>query len=91
MHKVGSKGQVVIAKEIRDELGIEPGWLALQRVVDGHLEVHFLPPQHDRSLAGSLASYVRRSIAPGEEWDRAREQAWAEAAWEEERPWLERA
>ena len=34
MHKVGSKGQVVIAKEIRDELGIQPGWLALQRVVD---------------------------------------------------------
>ena len=41
---VGRKGQVVIAKEIRDRLGIEPGWVAVQRMVEGHVEIHFLPP-----------------------------------------------
>ena len=43
-HVVGFKGQVVIAKEIRDQLRIEPGWLALQRLVNDHVEVYFLPP-----------------------------------------------
>lgn len=38
-HVVGHKGQVVIAKEIRDSLGIGPGWVALQRVVDDHVEI----------------------------------------------------
>ena len=32
-YMVGIKGQVVIAKEIRDRLGIEPGWLTLQRLL----------------------------------------------------------
>lgn len=54
--KVGTKGQIVIAKEIRDELGIEPGWTAFQQVVDGHVEVYFLPPKHTRSLYGILAT-----------------------------------
>ena len=89
MHKVGAKGQVVIEKEIRDQLGIEPGWLALQRVVDGHLEIRFLPPEHDESLRGILAPYTNVSIAPGEEWDRAREQAWEAVALEKARSWSE--
>jgi AbrB family looped-hinge helix DNA binding protein len=89
MHRVGSKGQLVIAKEIRDQLGIEPGWEALQRVVDGHVELHFFPPADNRSLKGILAPYTDVTIGPGEEWNRARERAWREAAWEEERPWLE--
>jgi AbrB family looped-hinge helix DNA binding protein len=89
MHKVGPKGQVVIAKEIRDELGIKPGWLALQRVVDGHVEVYFLPPEHDESLKGILAPHSDVTVAPGEAWDRARAKAWAEAARDKERPWIE--
>ena len=56
---VGPKGQVVIAKEIRDRLGVEPGWLALQRVVGDHVEVHFLPPEHRKSLKGSLADQAQ--------------------------------
>ena len=80
---VGSKGQVVIAKEIRDRLGIGPGWVALQRVADDHVEIYFLPPEHSESLKGSLAPYVRRT-APPEEWDQAREGAWRDAAAERE-------
>ena len=77
---VGSKGQVVIAKEIRERLGIEPGWLALQRVVDDHVEVSFLPPEHTKSLKGSLATHIKTSAAPSQPLDEAREAAWAEAA-----------
>ena len=79
-HVVGQKGQVVIAKEIRDRLGVEPGWIALQRLVGDHVEVYFVPPAHRESLKGSLARYVKVRVAPGEEWDRARDKAWEEAA-----------
>jgi len=56
--RVGSKGQVVIAKEIRDALGIVPGSLAAQRRVGSTVELRFLPPEHHRSLRGILARYV---------------------------------
>lgn len=78
-HVVGPKGQVVIAKEIRDRLGIEPGWVTLQRVVDDHVEIAFLPPEHRESLRGSLAPHIRTSVS-SEEWERAREQGWRAAA-----------
>ena len=55
---VGPKGQVVIEKEIRDKLGVEPGWLAIQQLVEDHVEISFIPPEHNRSLAGILASYT---------------------------------
>ncbi len=77
--KVGRKGQVVIEKEIRERLGVEPGSLAIQKVVGDHVEIYFVPPVHRTSLLGVLAASTRRRV-PVEEWDRAREQAWAEAA-----------
>jgi bifunctional DNA-binding transcriptional regulator/antitoxin component of YhaV-PrlF toxin-antitoxin module len=79
-HVVGTKGQVVISKDIRQRLGIGPGWRTLQRLVDDHLEVYFVPPEHTRSLKGSLRLHLRGSVAAGAEWDRARETAWTEAA-----------
>ena len=78
-HVVGQKGQVVIAKEIRDLLGITPGWVALQRVVDDHVEIRFFPPDHRESLKGTLAPYVTRHIS-GEDFAEAKEQAWQRAA-----------
>ena len=73
---VGRKGQVVINKEIRDRLGVEAGWQAIQRLVDDHVEVYFLPPAHKRSLKGVLRGYLEVRIASGDQWDRARDAAW---------------
>jgi len=81
-HVVGSKGQVVISKEIRERLGVEPGWMALQRLVGDHIEVYFVPPEHRRSLKGSLATHLKVRILRGEEWDKARNAAWNKAAQE---------
>jgi len=58
-NKVGLKGQVVIEKAIRDRLGIEPGWRTVRFFVDGYVEIHFIPPDHNRSLAGCLAPYIK--------------------------------
>ena len=67
---VGPKGQIVIAKEIRDKRGVQPGWLAVQQLVDGHVEVYFLPPEQNRSLKGSLARYTTVRIPTEEALDR---------------------
>ena len=80
---VGRRGQIVIEKPIRDALGLQPGYVAVQQIVDDHVEVYFYPPEHEDSLHGVLASYVKRSISP-EAWAEAREQAWSEAARAEE-------
>ena len=88
MQTVGLRGHVVIEKEIRERLGVRPGWIALQRLVDDHVEVYFLPPPHRGSLKGSLAQYTSVTIGEGEEWDRAREAAWTEAALDQERDYL---
>lgn len=55
---MGPKGQIVVAKELRDQLGVGPGWLAIQQVKGDHLEVHFLPPSHRRSLKATLADRI---------------------------------
>lgn len=77
--KVGPKGQVVISKRIRDELGIEPGFVAIQRRVGDHVEIRFYPPEHDRSLRGVLEGSIRRRVPP-EGWAEAEEEAWLRAA-----------
>jgi len=78
-HRIGTKGQVVIAKEIRDELGIGPGWETIQRIVDGRVQLTFLPPASDESRLGSLARYTTVRLSDAELRE-AREQAAAEAA-----------
>lgn len=58
---------------MRERLGVKPGWAAVQAVVDDHLVVRFLPPEHDRSLAGSLSHYAR---GPVKDWAAVKRAAW---------------
>ncbi len=58
VENVGDNGEVVIDGKLREELGIGPGWFALQKVVDGYLEVEFLPPEHSESMVGIAAEHV---------------------------------
>ncbi|MEX2430621.1 MAG: AbrB/MazE/SpoVT family DNA-binding domain-containing protein [Dehalococcoidia bacterium] len=85
-HTVGPEGQVVIEKDIRDRLGVKPGWLALQMLVDGHVEIHFVPPEHSESLAGAFAKYAHN--AKGKSWDEIREAGWDQAVRERVEGWL---
>ena len=80
---VGSKGQIVITKKIREQLGIVPGCRVSQRLVDDHVEIYFMGPEHDRSLKGILRQYIDPSLE-GADWSEVRERAWAEAAKERE-------
>ena len=72
--RVNAKGQVVIEKAIRDKLGVKPGWRTLQLLVDNHVELRFIPPEHRRSLAGTLSKYVKNTLAT-EELREARDRA----------------
>ena len=83
---IGPKGQVVIRKDIRDRLGVGPGWKATQRVVDDHVELHFIPPTHNRSLAGILKPLLDsgRTAPTDEEIDAAIEAGFAQDCSEEE-------
>ncbi len=81
---VGQKGQVVISKKIRDKLGVEPGWWALQSIVDGHVEIYFVPPEHNRSLLGCLEDLIPPGAGEGLSWEEMREFAWSEAVKERE-------
>lgn len=49
-HRVGTKGQVVIPKELRDALGIEPGDEVSFWREDDHVVVR--PVEHGRTLRG---------------------------------------
>ena len=81
---VGTKGQVTIEKQIRDSLGVQPGWRALQRMEGDRVVLEFLPPKHHRSLAGILEHATTVRIPAGEAFEDAVEQAWADAVGEGE-------
>jgi bifunctional DNA-binding transcriptional regulator/antitoxin component of YhaV-PrlF toxin-antitoxin module len=76
---VGEKGQVVIEKQIREALGVRPGFLSVQTLVKDHVEIRFYPPEHDRSVRGALKKYATRVLST-DELREARDKAWEEAA-----------
>lgn len=57
--KVGMKGQVVIEQRIRQALGVQPGALAIQRLVGDHVEIQFVAAPHRESVFGILRPHVR--------------------------------
>ena len=73
MTTVGSKYQMVIDRDARQRLGVQPGWEAVQVVVGDRLEVRFLPPEHTRSLAGTLKRYAKR---PARSYAAEKQDAW---------------
>lgn len=75
---VGTRGQIVIERAIRDRLGIQPGWQALQVDVGDHIEVYFIPPEHEESLLGAARPFVRQWPAPETDWDEAVEEGSAD-------------
>ena len=52
--KISSKGQIVIPKEVRDELGITSGKKLLFRVVGKHAEITPLPDDPVKAMRGIL-------------------------------------
>jgi len=76
--KVRSKGQIVISKEIRDQMAIKPGWITIEQLADDHVGVYF-PPEHRKSLKGSLLPHIKVHIVNSKEWNEARNHAWGEA------------
>lgn len=52
--QVSERGQITIDRGAREQLGIQPGMIAYQRVLSGHLELIFLPAPHRESLFGAL-------------------------------------
>ena len=70
---VGTKGQVVIDKAIRDRLGVSPGWRAYQTLDEGYVKIYFRPPPHNRSLLGSLRKHITPDGA-----ERLTRMSWAE-------------
>jgi AbrB family looped-hinge helix DNA binding protein len=80
---VGTKGQVVIEKRIRDRLGVKPGATAVQALVGDRVEIRFVPPPHSRSVFGVLAPQVRRDVSD-REWGAVRQEAWERAARDQE-------
>ena len=52
--QVSERGQITIDRAVRKQLGIQPGMVAYQEVVDGQLQIVFLPAPHRDSLFGVL-------------------------------------
>ena len=92
VEKVGEKGEIVIGEELREKLGIGPGWRAYQFVEDGHLIIYFRPPDDGKPLAGSLSKYVNESNRIGDdewgdEFHKITEKAWKQAVKEDDYKW----
>jgi AbrB family looped-hinge helix DNA binding protein len=73
---VGDRFQITIDKSVREQLGVQPGDLAIERVEDGRLVVDFLRP-HRESLRGILRKFSDAPIEPITDWEAVKDRAWA--------------
>lgn len=74
---VGERFQITVEKRWRDELGLAPGDLAVERVENGRLVVDFIPRRHSRSMLGALRPHLEGRIEPITDWAAMRDRAWA--------------
>ena len=74
---VGERFQITIDKKVRDELGIHPGDVAVERAEAGRLIVTFMPKPHNRSMLGALRPYIKGPIEPITDWQAMKDRAWA--------------
>ena len=73
---VGERYQITIDKAVRDELGIQPGDLAMERIEDGRLVIDFVPKPHRESMLGWLKKRGYQ-IEPITDWQKLKDDAWA--------------
>ncbi len=75
-----AEGQIMIEQDIRQRLGLKPGYVAVQQIVDGRVEISFYPPPiSQRSLRGILHTPGQQPLST-QELSEAREAAWNAAA-----------
>ncbi len=74
---VGERFQITIDKKVREELGVQPGDIAVERAQAGRLIVTFVPKPHDRSMLGALRQYIDGPIEPITDWQAVKDRAWA--------------
>lgn len=72
---VGERFQITIDKKVREDLGIQPGDMAVEKVEGGRLVVYFVPKPHRESLLGILK---QPGLEPITDWQAVKEAAWAE-------------
>lgn len=75
--RVSARGQITLDRAAREALGVEPGMVAVQIIVEGHLEIYFIPAPHNRSLFGILA---RPDMGEPPDWETLEERAAAAIA-----------
>jgi bifunctional DNA-binding transcriptional regulator/antitoxin component of YhaV-PrlF toxin-antitoxin module len=78
---VSERGQITVDKSARRALGVEPGMVAVQIVAGDHLEIYFLPPEHEESLFGALKVAPGTEIPPWEDIEKGIEESIAKDAW----------
>lgn len=66
--KVGARGQAVIPKPIRDQMGIQPGDKVRFRIEEGRILVEKVDPEE--LLDAFLTAYEKRSLPEEVDWDR---------------------
>lgn len=70
---VGDRFQITIDRKLREQLGIQPGDLAIERIEGGQLVVDFIPRTHDESLLGI---FRRPEAGAIEDWSSVKDRAW---------------
>jgi multidrug efflux pump subunit AcrB len=78
---VSERGQITVDRTARNLLGVKAGMVAVQLVVGDHLEIYFLPPEHEESLFGVLQVPPGTEIPPWDEIEKGIEEAIAKDEW----------